>query len=357
MSESQHPKPPQAGTLVGNLGEPIKLTELQLNGVSAEAARPGQPIKVWTRLGTTSDDMSFHTIVEGLANHLRHRANQAGHFIDLTKHDCVLLVIHPDNTGELWLDKAAISINVIVKIPVQAGSPVFENDIADVTAMSFPLVNIKKEDRVLCIFREGWRFGLFFDLNPSGDFSVDNMERDLGTIFRTIKYRDLYDAISNQSVFDTLISAGWFPFVEIAGQEFRTLADCCKAGIDLIDHENQIIKSFDTSRIERMFARWLAKPHFAGKETILRSALRNYAAGDSIAVLKIVLTEIEGILRDAYRTKNGSSAKLEKLLEFAINSAERKSGGADTLLLPTAFARYLQLNTWPAASLSDTELS
>jgi hypothetical protein len=342
MNESQLPKLPRAG----NLGEPIKLRELQLNGVSAEAVRTGRPMKMWTRFWTTSDDRMFHTIVEGLAGHLHHRANQAGHPVDLKKHGYVLLVIHPDNTGELWLDNAAVSLNVMVKRPVVAGSPVFESDIADVIAMSFPLVEINKEDRVVCIFREGWRFGLFFDFNPEENLSVENMERDLGTLLRTIKYRDLYEVISNQNVFDSLISAGWFPFVEIVGEEFYNLANSCKAGFDLVDQEKKIIEAFDESRIEQMFTRWLARPHFAGKEKLLRSALRNYAEGDSVAVLKIVLTEIEGILREAYRAKKGNSAKLGKLLEFAIASAESKSGSPDTLLLPTAFARYLKLNTF-----------
>ncbi len=346
MAESQPPKLPKAGTLAGNLGEPIKLKELQLNGVAAEAAKSGQELKVLTRFWTTSDDRVFHTIVEGLAGHLHHIANQAGYPIDLKKHGHVLLVIHPDNTGELWLDTAAVSLNIMIKRPVEAGSPIFEGDIADVRAMSFPLVEINEEDRVICVFREGWRFGLFFDFNPDQDLSIEDMERDLGTLHRTMKYRDLYEAISNQDVFDSLIAAGWFPFVEIMGKEFRNLASSCEAGFDLADQEKQIIEAFDENRIEQMFTRWIAKPHFAGKEKLLRSALRNYAESDSVAVLKIVLTEIEGILREAYRAKKGNSAKLEKLLEFAIESAENKSGSPNTLLLPTAFARYLKQNTF-----------
>ena len=95
-----------------------------------------------------------------------------------------------------------------------------------------------------------------------------------------------------------------------------------------------------------MFVRWMAKPHFAGKERILRSALNNFDAGDSVAVLKIALTEIEGILQDAYRNTHGKGARLKTLLRFAVESAERKSGHPDTLLFPAAFARYLQSHTF-----------
>jgi hypothetical protein len=90
----------------------------------------------------------------------------------------------------------------------------------------------------------------------------------------------------------------------------------------------------------------MAKPHFQGKERLLRSALNNFALGDSVAVLKIVLTEIEGILGEAYRKTYGKGAKLKKLLEFAVQSAEQKAGQPDTLLFPAAFANYLQSHTF-----------
>ena len=284
--------------------------------------------------------------MESLNAHIEYRAAQAGHVASLTRASFVLLVIHPDNTGDLWLDKAAVSIKIRTKRAVEAGEPVFENDIADVTAMSFPLVEIGKEDRILCIFREGWRFALFFDFNSDGDLSIEKMEQDLGTLFRRLKYRDLYDAIADETIFGRLIDAGWFPFVEILNAEFGELVGTCEAGFELGEAESKRLAAFGTERIERMFVRWMAKPHFAGKERILRSALNNFDAGDSVAVLKIALTEIEGILQDAYRNTHGKGARLKTLLRFAVESAERKSGHPDTLLFPAAFARYLQSHTF-----------
>jgi hypothetical protein len=227
-----------------------------------------------------------------------------------------------------------------------AGTVIFENDIADVTAMSFPLVELSEKDRVVCIFREGWRFALFFDFNPEGKLSIEDMERDLSTLYRRLKYRDLYDAVADKNVFDRLITAGWFPFVEILGAEFRQLANHCEAGFELEELETKLLAAFDAKRVEAMFKRWMGKPHFAGKERLLQSALNNFASGDSIAVLKIVLTEIEGILGEAYRKIHGKGAKLKKLLEFAVQSAEQKAGQPDTLLFPAAFAHYLKSHTF-----------
>ena len=73
MTESQQPQgndPAKPGIPFKNAGEPIKLSGLQLNGVTAEAAREGEPIKIWTRLYLTSDDRFFHYAVESLSGHL-----------------------------------------------------------------------------------------------------------------------------------------------------------------------------------------------------------------------------------------------------------------------------------------------
>jgi hypothetical protein len=66
------------------------------------------------------------------------------------------------------------------------------------------------------------------------------------------------------------------------------------------------------------------------------------------------LTEIEGILGNAYRKVHGRGAKITTLLEFAVASAEAKAGQPNTLLFPAAFADYLKSYTFanfdPAAS-------
>lgn len=345
-SSTEEAKEPGPGIVAGNLGKPIELTGIQLDGVSAESAQGGEVIKIYTRLSLTSDDRFFHRVAEGLRGHVENVAARSGQAVALKRADVVLLVAHPDGTGELWLDTAAVSLQILTKRAVPPGTAVFEADIADVTGMAFPLVPIAKEDRVICLFREGWRFGLFFDFNPDQDFSVSRMQRDLGTLHRRLKYRDLYDAIADPTIYPRLVAAGWFPFAEILGPEFQSLTDASEAGFDLNEEEARILTAFDVARVERMFTRWMARPHFAGKELVLRAAQKAFAAGDAVSVLKIALTEIEGILGDAYRKAHGQGAKLKTLLEFAVASAEAKAGRPDTLLLTGAFADYLKARTF-----------
>lgn len=142
------------------------------------------------------------------------------------------------------------------------------------------------------------------------------------------------------------MQAGWFPFVEILGDEFRGLAAACEAEFELDEEEGRLLQAFDRSRLDRMFERWLAKPHFKSKEGIFRSALNAFENRDSVAVSKIVLTEIEGVLREAHKAATGESASIKDLLRFAVTSAEQRAGGPDTLMFPSAFGEYLEAHTF-----------
>jgi hypothetical protein len=134
----------EPGIQLGNGGKPIKLSGLQLDGVSAEAGRAGDAIKVWTRLALTSDDRFFHRVTERLTSAIEHIARQSGNVVNLKSAGYILLVIRPDNTGELWLDAAAVALRIMPKRDIAAGTVIFQNDIADVTGMPFRASTLAK---------------------------------------------------------------------------------------------------------------------------------------------------------------------------------------------------------------------
>jgi hypothetical protein len=331
---------------IANTGQAIRLSKVEVTGVAAEPALPGQKLKVWTRLLLTSDDPMFHIIAESFSGVIEHSARLDNKFAHLPSAATALLVIRPENFADLWIDTAAMTLNTMAKRDVTAGSPIFENDIADIVGMDFPLAGITVQDRIFCIFRVGWRFALFFDLDRAKPLDLSAMRRDLGTLFRMLRYRNIYDAVGTPAIFDRLVASGWFPFVEILGQEFRTLVSACQAGWDLAETEKAILGSFSAERLKHIFNRWMAKPHFAAKMPIFKSAIAAFKRRDAVAAIKIAVTEIEGILRAAYRTRTGKSAKLARLLDFAVKSAEEKAGASNTLFFPQAFGEYLSSYTF-----------
>jgi len=333
---------------VRNIGEPLRFVNVEpLAGFMAEPAQGGQSANVWTRLALTSDEPFFHRLVENLAGFINRMAQKAGTAVNLRRADTVLLILKPDNSAELWLDTAAVSMRCAVKRAMAAGTAVFEHDIADVTGMIFPCVTFGVGDKVLCIFREAWRFGFAFDMNSEGKLDLDAFSTTLGTLYRELRYRHLYEAIADPALFDRLISTGWFPFVEIIAAEFKDLLRHCEAGFAVAEIEDKIIAKFDEARLQHILERWIAKPHFAKKAALLKEAVESFTQKKPVAVIKILLTEIEGVLNDAYRAMHGGQgAKINELLTFALACAEQRAGGPNTLLFPVAFGRYLTAHTF-----------
>lgn len=338
---TQDKKPVSLGS-VSNQGTPLLLDCIQIEGFSVSAARAGELVKVQVAGGYSTLDPIFHKLARHFSRIVEASAAKSGTGFRFDRAGIVLLVIHPDKSADLWVDAAAVEWKMMAKRPIEAGTVVFESDIADVIAMRFPAVEIKSGDQVACLFREGWHFGFVFDFNPDADLDLERFERTLGSIVRRLRYWDLYDAVLDTTHLGEVIEAGWFPFIEIIGDEFRSVSETLANGFELDHVEEKIFGAFTEQRLQNMFDRWIGKAHFESRRTILESALRSYKAGDPVATIKTGLTEIEGILSEAHYARTGSRAKrLKDLLLFARREAEAKTGGSDTLFLPAAFGEYL----------------
>lgn len=327
---------------IENVGEPIRFPHVEeITGFAAETAGKGQDVKIFTRLAITSDEPGFHHLAESIAGIIRLWGAGSHAAADISAFKFVLLVLKPDQTAELWLDTAAVALRCIVSRNVVAGAAVFQHEIADLLALEFPSVSFGLQDKVICLMREAWGFGLAFDMNPSGELDMEAMSRELGRLYRQLSFRHLYEVVGTPESLDRLIAQGWFPFVEILHREFADILAHHAGGIALNEVESTIVGRFDQARLDHMLSRWMAKPHFAVKEALLREGVEAFAQGRPIAAIKVLVTEIEGILNVAYRAHTGKAGKTKALLGFAIESAEKRTGGPGTLFLTTEFNRYL----------------
>ena len=82
-------------------------------------------------------------------------AQLAGAAVSLRRASTVLLVLKPERRAELWVDTAAVSLLCTVKRAIKARTAVFEDDVADITGMSFPCVTFGKEDKVVEVMAWG----------------------------------------------------------------------------------------------------------------------------------------------------------------------------------------------------------
>lgn len=333
---------------VMNLGEPLRVADVgSPDSFLITAVPPGGGVaSVAIKGALTSDEPLFHRFIEGLEQVVARIVQLAGAEFSLKRAATSLLVFKASGAAEFWFDTAAVSLQCLVKRPVEVATAIFENDIADITAMNFPCVTFEPDDKVLCLFREGWGFGLAFDFNPERNFDRGAFTRSLGTLVRTLRYRHLYGAMRSPETFDGLLAAGWFPFAEIINAEFKELASYVEEGFDMSDVESRLVDAFNERRLSHMLLRWSQKPHLAVRAGMLEEAINAFKAKAPASVIKIILTEIEGVLNDAHRAATGSGAKLKDLLEFALASAEKRAGSSDTLLFPLEFGKYLARHTF-----------
>ena len=96
----------------------------------------------------------------------------------------MLLVTHEDGTADLYLQDFPIEIEIMAKHDIAKGDAIFQSSIADVRRSRMSWLQLKSTDGVLCCFKVGWKFGLFFDLAPDRQLDVDAMERSLGRLYR-----------------------------------------------------------------------------------------------------------------------------------------------------------------------------
>ncbi|MEQ7965432.1 hypothetical protein ABQW72_20740 [Xanthomonas hortorum pv. pelargonii] len=351
MTDVQSPssKPSDSGTRLMQ-GEPILLAgdgTSRIAGFSMNSASKGEMIHVSVRASLTSDTPLFHKLVESLEGVITHATDKQSITINLRQASTILMIVKPDNSFEIWVDAAAVVLKCRIKRSIAAKSAVFEQDIADITHMQFPHVEIGERDGVLCLFREAWAFGLAFDFNDGGALDRERFERDLGSLYRALRYRHLYEVMDDPATMAALRSKGWFPFAEIITSEFRQLASHIKSGFNTSEIEADLVEAFDDERLNRLLERWNAKPHFVAKQALLEEAIQAFKQRRPIAVIKILLTEIEGILRDAYRALNaGQNVKVKALLEFAGEAGAKSAGAPDTLLFAHAFREYMQEHTF-----------
>lgn len=339
--QDQHLHP---GMIAGNIGEPLLIDKIEVDGVSLNVAEQGETVSVLQRHALTSEEYFFHVCASGLANVIETAAAASGHhFINLRGAKTVIAVIKPNKSAHLWIDKAAIVSEVRLRRSVQAGSAVFQKDVLDISALRFPLVEMAEDDQVIVIIREGFRYALFFDLTR--EFDRPAMETTLGRLSRTLQYFERYAALANPAFFDALIALGWFPFLELQSDEFVGLYAAIIGDDDVEKCGRAFLGHFSEDRIRSIADRWMKNPFFEKRTGVLMPGVEAFVRKDPVAAIKTLLTEIEGILQDAYIAAHKKKGRTPGLIKFAADAATQKVDEG-SLFFPVQFQRYLTENIY-----------
>jgi hypothetical protein len=308
-------------------------------------------VKVRPRGAYTSDQPEFHRYIDSLTSTLSHALEATGHQVLFDSVSWFLVVVRGDRSADLYVDTVPVSLFVRVKRDHEVGQSVTDQSMADVQCMRFNGLELTDDDQIIFCFKVGWKFALFFDLgrqraelDQGYPLNVSDMEADLAHLYRLLRFQGAYETVADKGMLDRLLADGWFPFIEILGPDFESLRrgyleDSVEA------HESALLKAFTPERIDGLAAGWWRHAALADRRPILEPALEAFKRGEAVSTIKILLTEIEGVIRDAYVAALGETAKLTKLLDFLIERGVANSSRTSTYF-PLQFLGYLQQYTF-----------
>ena len=318
----------------------ITITKTQkIDGIATSNVKNGENGWMLVKGVYTSDQPEFFEFGEGILDHFLSLAEIPADAVS----QCLILV-HQDLNVDLYINDFPISVEMRVKRNFKKGEAVSTNDIADIRALMFPDSTLEKTDKVICCLKVGWKFGLYFNFNNDGQLSIDDLQLDLGKLFRKLRFYKLYNVFEKQRQFDQMLKDGWFPFVELIGQPYDELV---KLYVDKFNYEERIgtfLNKFDREKIEALASRWWVIPAFNNKKALIEAGLSAYYQNDAsgfINCIKTLTSEIEGIMRlDCYTETNKTKIKFDDLSKHVFRKALSKSSSS-SLFFPDYFLKYL----------------
>ena len=319
----------------------IKFKDIKISGFATKNVLPGEAFPILVRASLTSDEREFHIYMEEIGNVLSGRAKEKDVLLSFDAFVGFVLILHKDGTADFHLGDIQMVVEILAKRDIKAGEAIYGNDIGDIRRIKYQNLVYSTTDKVFVCFKVGWKFGLFFDLADDRELDVDGMERDMGSLYKRLKYQALYEALANEAVVDRMTKAGWFPFIEVIGGDFDPLLKAYQMEFDIDNKEKTLIKKFNPERVSRIAERWWRNPILARHKVVLQAGLDAFSRGDYVSCIKNIMTEIEGVLVDVHLAEKGSIAKTKELLTHAVDKAIKKTSGETSLFFPSDFLEYL----------------
>lgn len=320
----------------------ISLSQVQnIVGFAAENAEKGVQMKVLSKGSFTSDQKEFYNYTEQISNIFLNRADV---LIDGVYQ--FLIIIHRDLSADLYINIFPVVVEIRAKRKIQKDEAFSRNDIADISKLEFPDIIIEKTDKIIYCFKVGWKFALFFDLYRQHDLEIDNMQLELGTLYRYLQFQDVYNVLESGIQFDEMISDGWFPFIEIIGEDYKKISEFYQNKFDFNNKMKKLIDSFDQKRIEKITNKWWNNTIFKDKQPLIEAGVKAYLQDDEsgyINCIKNLFSEIEGIIRLHHLDETGKGrVNFSNIMNHLITKGKAKSGSDYSLFLPVPFLKYLK---------------
>ena len=206
-----------------------------------------------------------------------------------------LIIHHADLSADIYINELLLKFRMMAKRDIKPNEFIYTKDIADIDEIMFDGIEIKNDDNIIFCFKKGWRLGLFFDFNLYGTdqlLDVNALYHELGKYYKYLMFKETYSVIENEPTFKRMFNDGWFPFVQILGNEFERLADFYRDKEKLKGLIEKLISNFDENRISSFTNNWWSKSLFKDKQPIIESGIESYLTGKFIACIKTLFRRL-----------------------------------------------------------------
>ena len=306
------------------------------------ATEEGQTVHVAVREFTSSEDGElFVSRLEGIPQQLLSLI-PPGNRVQPSMLDHLVAIIRKDLTATVYLNECEIHAQIRVARPVEAGDPIIEDDVVDISKFSFKGVEFPVDAGVVCVFSSGWRKGLFFDVAPllkDGPDRKYEVEELLGSCIAYLDNQRLFSL--SESDWDFLIERGWFPFNTLPKRVTDSLVGFTKSRVDLDVVLPHVVEAVESS-VPAFRERWGASEPISPHRNLLLHALDEFEEGDYVSCASIIYPLVEGILRSIHETLGEKESATQQVLARMSTEAREGELHANSWLLPNKFRKFIE---------------
>ena len=255
----------------------------------------------------------------------------------------LLVVIEKDHTAKIY-KKFPLAFQTVSMRDIKPGSVVMEDEVRDIKNVlfedSYYKVDIQDGDKVVYLFRNNWRFGLFFDFSKK--LKVDKFQSELGDCYNYLFYYQLFEFA--EDYFDNMVEDGWFPFFRFNKEDRNSLMQHYKYEKK---HEfliNSLVDRYDEIKIREISNYWWRKKQYKEKKQLIEAGLNAYLQNTDdgfINCIKNLYSEIDGLLRLGYYKANQKEPSFSDLKNYIDKLATERFDIRNTVGFPKEFCKYL----------------
>lgn len=305
-------------------------------GFSLSDTKPGERVTVQTREFVSSED----------GDHFINRLEIVNEFLNTplgviqpSQVDSLLVIIHPNQNAEVYINQANVIGLALSKKAKEAGEAIYSDDIARISKIEFKDCEIKNTDGVLYLFSRGWRKALFYDfacvikdMKPR-DYDI---YKALGIYYEYILFNERFKLL--KSVWDELFSSNLFPFILLPENLIKKMVHMVKTQVDLEPLFIEIRKLL-ISEEKSIMDSFTGKKFYNDQLEFIRIAYKHLNQSDYISCIAVLYPRIEGILRQLFFSIHPSSTTAKQ--EDQVSAITEKYDSNFGILFPGRFKKYI----------------